>query len=65
MEKEINILEKSQSTFSKRIGNTTFMVKVHFADNTTDILEDKLLHLLKVTDAEDTFMTEETNNYAV
>lgn len=65
MEKEINILEKSQSTFSKRIGNTTFMVKVHFADNTTDTLEDKLLHLLKVTDAEDTFMTEETNNYAV
>lgn len=46
MEKERNVLEKSQSTFTKRIGNTTFKVKVHFAENTTDTLEDKLLHLL-------------------
>ena len=36
MEKERNVLEKSQSTFTKRIGNTTFKVKVHFAENTTD-----------------------------
>ena len=50
MEKERNVLEKSQSAFTKRIGNTTFKVKVHFAENTTDTLEDKLLHLLKVTD---------------
>jgi hypothetical protein len=30
MEKERNILEKSQSTFTKRIGNTTFKVKVQY-----------------------------------
>lgn len=65
MEKERNVLEKSQSTFTKRIGNTTFKVKVHFAENTTDTLEDKLLHLLKVTDAEEAFVTEKTNDYAV
>lgn len=65
MEKERNILEKSQSTFTKRIGNTSFKVKVHFAENTTDTLEDKLLHLLKVTDAEETFVTNKTNDYAV
>lgn len=65
MEKERNVLKKSQSTFTKRIGNTTFKVKVHFDKNTTDTLEDKLLHLLKVTDAEESFATDKTNDYAV
>lgn len=65
MEKERNVLEKSQSTFTKRIGNTTFKVKVHFAENTTDTLEDKLLHLLKITDAEEDFTTDKVNDYAV
>ena len=65
MEKEKKVIEKPQSTFTKRIGNTTFKVRVHFAENTTDTLEDKLLHLLKITDAEETFMTNDTDDYAV
>ena len=65
MEKERNVLEKSQSAFTKRIGNTTFKVKVHFAENTTDTLEDKLLHLLKVTDAEEAFVKDQMNDCEV
>ena len=65
MEKERNVLEKSQSAFTKRIGNTTFKVKVHFAENTTDTLEDKLLHLLKGTDAEEAFVTDKMNDCEV
>ena len=28
--------QKCTSTFTKRIGNTTYRVNVHFAENTTD-----------------------------
>ena len=38
--------QKCSSTFTKRIGNTTYRVNVHFAENTTDTVEDKLLHLM-------------------
>ena len=38
--------EKCTGTFTKRIGNTTYRVNVHFAENTTDTVEDKLLHLM-------------------
>ena len=31
-------------TFTKRIGNTTYRVNVHSAEETTDTVEDKLLH---------------------
>ena len=44
MEKKQNG-EKCTSTFTKRIGNTTYCVNVHFAENTTDTVEDKLLQL--------------------
>lgn len=53
MEKQMT--EKRQSAFTKRIGNTDFKVKVHFAENTTDTLEDKLLHLLTMTDVTEGF----------
>ena len=45
MEKKQNG-EKCTGTFIKRIGNTTYRVNVHFAENTTDTVEDKLLHLM-------------------
>ena len=38
--------QKCTGTFTKRIGNTTYHVNVHFAENTTDTIEDKLLHLM-------------------
>lgn len=38
--------QKCTNTFTKRIGNTTYRVNVHFAENTTDTVEDKLLHLM-------------------
>lgn len=65
MEKEKNVIEKPQSAFTKRIGNTTFKVRVHFAESTTDTFEDKLLHLLKITDAEEDFETDKVNDWAV
>ena len=57
MEKQLK--EKRQSAFTKRIGNTVFKVRVHFAEDTTDTLEDKLLHLLTVTDVAEAFKTDE------
>ena len=35
--------QKCTSTFTKRIGNTTYRVNVHFAENTTDTVEDNLM----------------------
>lgn len=56
MEKQLT--KKEQSAFTKRIGNTVFQVRVHFAENTTDTIEDKLLHLLTVTDVAEAFETD-------
>ena len=56
MEKQLT--KKEQSAFTKRIGNTVFKVRVHFAENTTDTIEDKLLHLLTVTDVAEAFETD-------
>ena len=64
MKREKQITEKCQSTFTKRIGNTTFKVQVHFAENTTDTVEDKILHLLSVTDVPETDVTEITQKNA-
>lgn len=38
--------EQGTSTFTKKIGQTTFKVNVYFAENTTATFEDKLLHLM-------------------
>ena len=34
------------SSFTKKIGQTTYKVNVFFAENTTATFEDKLLHLM-------------------
>ena len=39
--------EQGMSSFTKKIGQTTFMVNVYFAENTTATFEDKLLHLME------------------
>ena len=65
MEREKQITEKCQSTFTKKIGNTTFKVAVHFAENTTDTLEDKILHLLTVTDISEAVTAETTQKNAI
>ncbi|MGO5232326.1 transposon-encoded TnpW family protein [Thermoguttaceae bacterium LCP21S3_D4] len=38
--------EHGMSSFTKKIGKTTFRVNVYFAENTTATFEDKLLHLM-------------------
>ena len=38
--------EQAMSSFTKKIGQTTFKVNVFFAENTTATFEDKLLHLM-------------------
>ena len=38
--------EQVMSSFTKKIGQTTFKVNVFFAENTTSTFEDKLLHLM-------------------
>lgn len=39
-------MEQVTSTFTKKVGQTTYTVNVFFAENTTATLEDKLLHLM-------------------
>lgn len=38
--------EQEMSSFTKKIGQTTFKVNVYFAENRTATFEDKLLHLM-------------------
>lgn len=38
--------EQEMSSFTKKIGQTTYKVNVFFAENTTATFEDKLLHLM-------------------
>ncbi len=45
MEQEIRT-EQELSSFTRKIGQTTFRVNVYFAENTTDTFEDRLLHLM-------------------
>ena len=39
--------EQVMSSFTKKIGQTTYKVNVFFAENTTATFEDKLLHLME------------------
>lgn len=38
--------EQVMSSFTQKIGQTTYKVNVFFAENTTATFEDKLLHLM-------------------
>ena len=38
--------QKCTGTFTKRIGNTTYRVNVHFAEDTTDTVAEKLLQMM-------------------
>ncbi len=38
--------EQAMSSFTKKIGQTTYKVNVFFAENVTATFEDKLLHLM-------------------
>ena len=38
--------EQATSSFTKKIGQTTYKVNVFFAENVTATFEDKLLHLM-------------------
>jgi hypothetical protein len=39
--------EQVVPSFTKKIGQTTFKVNVHFAENDTATFEDRLMHLLE------------------
>lgn len=43
-------IEPVTSSFTKKIGQTTYKVNVFFAENTTATFEDKLLHLIANND---------------
>lgn len=45
MEQTLN-KKQEMSSFTKKIGQTTYMVNVFFAENSTATFEDKLLHLM-------------------
>lgn len=39
--------ETKNNRFTKRIGATTYVVNVHFAESDSATLEDRLLHLIR------------------
>lgn len=39
--------ETKNDSFTKRIGATTYMVNVHFAETDSVTVEDRLLHLIR------------------
>ena len=39
--------ETNNSSFTKRIGTTTYVVNVHFSETDSATLEDRLLHLIR------------------
>ena len=39
-------------TAIRRIGKTTFRVKVHFSENATETMEDKILRIIRNSEAE-------------
>ena len=48
--------EKNTATIYRRIGSTTYKVRVHFSDTAQETMNDKILHLIEnevVTNAED------------
>ena len=60
-ERKANIItiqptETKSATIYRRIGSTTYKVRVHFSDTTQETLNDKILHLIQheaVTNAAD------------
>ena len=48
--------EKNTATIYRRIGSTTYKVRVHFSDTAQETMNDKILHLIEhegVTNAAD------------
>jgi hypothetical protein len=45
--RQTNKTEQVVPSFTKKIGQTTFKVNVHFAENDTATFEDRLMHLLE------------------
>ena len=48
--------EKNSATIYRRIGSTTYKVRVHFSDTAQETMNDKILHLIEhegVTNAAD------------
>ena len=39
--------EKNTATIYRRIGSTTYKVRVHFSDTTQETMNDKILHLIQ------------------
>ena len=52
----IQPVEKNTATIYRRIGSTTYKVRVHFSDTAQETMNDKILHLIEheaVTNAAD------------
>ncbi|MBR4079038.1 MAG: transposon-encoded TnpW family protein [Christensenellaceae bacterium] len=47
MEQNNNQIDNRQPCFRKVIGNTTYVVRVHFSETSKEILKDKIKRLLQ------------------
>ena len=47
MEQNNNQIDNRQSCFRKVIGNTTYVVQVHFSESAKETLEDKIMRLMR------------------
>ena len=48
MEQRVNQNNNQQPCFRKVIGNTTYVVQVHFSETTKETLRDKIMRLVRV-----------------
>ena len=58
MEQDISQNNNRQSCFRKVIGNTTYMVRVHFSETSKETMEDKVKRLIR-EDVESKYRTAE------
>ena len=59
MEQNANQNDNRQPCFRKVIGNTTYVVRVHFSETSKETLEDKIKRLVK-EETEETIYTART-----
>lgn len=46
-EREVRLTEKGFAYLTRRIGSTTYKVKVHFSDTGTETISDKIVRLIE------------------
>ena len=58
MEQNNNQIDNQQPCFRKVIGNTTYVVRVHFSETSKETLKNKIKRLIEVDTREESWINE-------